>query len=236
MLGKSVEKAYIEVLNGTRQGEKLTVLFNPAEYSVERANAYKSTPLPSIGSPLIQFVNGDAATLSLELFLDDWTDPDGPPAEIPLLSGKGEKKSVKQRIDDIVSLLDIDSDIHAPPRVRFVWGPLRFEAVLEKVGRKITLFRPDGTPARATLSVSFREYHERGREAPHVRLESADKSKRRRISASENIWTIADVEYGDPRLWRVIASASDVDDPRALEPGVWLRVPPLETKNALNRI
>jgi nucleoid-associated protein YgaU len=34
----------------------------------------------------------------------------------------------------------------------------------------------------------------------------------------------------------VIASASDIDDPRALEPGVWLRVPPLETKNALNRI
>jgi nucleoid-associated protein YgaU len=235
MLSKSIEKAYIEVLNGSHQGDKLMVLFNPAEYSVERANAYKSTPLPSIGSPLIQFVNGEAATLSLELFLDDWTDPDGPPAEVPLLSGKGEKKSVKQRIDEIVALLDIDSELHAPPRVRFVWGPLRFEAVLEKVGRKITLFRPDGTPARATLSVSFREYHERSREAPHVRLESADKTKRRQIRASEDIWMIAQREYGDPRFWRMIASTSDVDDPRALEPGTWLRVPPLETENALNR-
>jgi len=69
--------------------------------------------------------------------------------------------------------------------VRFVWGPLRFKAVLEKVGRKITLFRPDGTPARATLSVSFREYNEQPREAPRVRLESADKTKRRQISASD---------------------------------------------------
>ena len=235
MIGKSLEKAYIEILNGSRRGDKLRVLFNPAEYSVERANAYKSTPLPGIGSPLIQFVNGEAATLALELFLDDWTDPDGPPAEVPLLSGRGETKSVRQRIDEIVGLLDIDSEIHAPPRVRFVWGPLRFEAVLEKVGRKITLFRPDGTPARATLSVSFREYRERSREAPHVRLESADKTKRRQVSASESIWIIAHREYGDPRHWRAIASESEVDDPRALAPGTWLKVPPLEIENALDR-
>lgn len=233
MLGLSLEKAYIETVNATDY-KKIPVLFNPAEYSIERANAYKSTPLPSIGSPLIQFINGDAQTLSLELFLDDWTDPKGPPSS--LLTGAGEIKSVKDRIDEIVDLMDIDSGLHAPPRVKFHWGPLIFEAVIEKVGRKITLFRPDGTPARATLSVAFREYKERKREAPHVRLESADKTKRRQISASEDIWMIAYREYGDPRQWRFIASASDIDDPRALEPGTWLSVPPLEMSNALNRV
>ena len=29
---------------------------------------------------------------------------------------------------------------------------------IEKLGRKVTKFHPDGTPARATLSVSFKEY------------------------------------------------------------------------------
>jgi hypothetical protein len=235
MFGRSLEKAYIEVLGGAREGDRIKVLFNPAEYSLERANAYKSTPLPGLGSPLIQFVNGDAATLSMDLFLDDWTDPDGPPGEIPLISGRGEEKSVKDRIDEIVALLDIDSKLHAPPPVLFAWGPLRFSAVLEKVGRKTTLFRPDGTPARATLSVSFREFKPRSREAPVVRPESPDKTKRRQISAAESIWLIADKEYGDPRFWRVIAEASDVDEPRSLKPGDWLRVPPLEVSNALNR-
>ena len=233
--GQSLEKAYIEVLDGTRKGEQLKVLFNPAEYSIERGNSYKSTPLPAIGSPLIQFANGDASVLSMELFLDDWTDPDGPPADLPVPSGKGDRKTVEQRIKDIVTLLDIDRTLHAPPRVRFVWGPLRFTAVLEKVGRKITLFRPDGKPARATLTVSFREYHLRSRDAPHPRLESADKTKRRQVDAGFSIWAIAFREYEDPRLWRTIAEASDVDDPRALEPGDWLRVPPLELDNALNR-
>ncbi|MFN7397533.1 MAG: LysM peptidoglycan-binding domain-containing protein, partial [Sandaracinobacter sp.] len=74
------------------------------------------------------------------------------------------------------------------------------------------------------------------REAPPVRLESAAKTKRRLVSADETLWTIADQVYANPRQWRVIAVASDVDDPRALEPGTWLRVPPLETENALNRV
>ncbi|MBT2245725.1 LysM peptidoglycan-binding domain-containing protein [Sphingobium sp. BHU LFT2] len=231
MFGKSLEKAYIEVLAGVRQGTRIKVLFNPAEYSLERANAYKATALPGLGSPLIQFVNGDAATLSMDLFLDDWTDPNGPPSDIPLLGGADGAKSVKDRIDEIIALLDIDRTLHAPPPVRFVWGPLRFEAVIEKIGRKTSLFRPDGTPARASLSISFKEF----RAAFDIRLESPDKTKRRQIDVSESIWTIADKEFGDPRRWRVIAAASDVDDPRSLRPGDWLRVPPLEVSNALNR-
>jgi nucleoid-associated protein YgaU len=230
-----LEKAYIEVLTGAAASQRIAVLFNPAEYSLERANAYKSTAVPSLGSPLIQFVNGDAATLSMDLFLDDMTDPDGPPQETPAGGGRGENKSVKERIAEIAALLDIDRQLHAPPTVRFVWGPLRFDAVLEKVGCKISLFRPDGTPARAILSVAFREYRPLSSEAAVIRLESADKTKRRQISASESIWLIADKEYGDPRRWRVIAQASDVDDPRDLRPGDWLRVPPLENFDGFDR-
>ena len=223
-----LEKAFIEVPEGSNQ-RRITVLFNPAEYSIERGNAYKSTAVPGLGGPLIQFVNGDASTLSMDLFLDDMTDPDGPPDESPGSSGRGERKSVKDRIAELTGLLDIDPALHAPPWVRFVWGPLRFDAVIEKIGRKTSLFRSDGTPARAVLSVSFREYRPLSREAPVIRLESADKTKRRQISASESIWLIADKEYGDPGHWRLIAAASDVDDPRGLRPGDWLRVPPLES-------
>jgi nucleoid-associated protein YgaU len=222
-----LEKALIEILGGARQGERLTVLFNPTEYSLERANAFKSTPVPGLGSPLIQFVNGDAATLSMELFLDDYTDGPGEPA--------AGGKSVATRIQEITSLLDIDRKLHAPPPVRFVWGPLRFDAVLEKIARTVTLFRPDGTPARATLSCSFREYRPLSRQLDEPRRESADKTKRRQVSASESIWLIAEREYDDVRAWRVIAQETDLDDPRALKPGDWLRCPPWEGPDGLRR-
>lgn len=220
-----LEKAFIEVLGGADEGNRLPVLFNPAEYTLERSNAYKSTPVPGLASPLVQFVNGEAATLSIDLFLDDFSDPEGPPEDA---QARRQVKSVAKRIDEIAKLLELDRKLHAPPPVRFVWGPLRFDAVLEKVGRKVTLFRPDGTPARATLACSFREYRPLSRQLDDPRRESSDKTKRRQIRGADPIWLIADREYGDVREWRVIAEASDVDDPRALKPGDWLRVPPLE--------
>jgi hypothetical protein len=238
MAGMKLEKAFIEKLSGAPPLVRIPVLFNPAEYSIERANAYKSTPVPGLGSPLIQFVNGDAATLSMELVVDDFTDPPGAPQDTgPNLSGTqaGAPMSAKQRIDAIVALLDIDRHLHAPPTVRFVWGPLRFDAVLEKVGRKITLFHPSGVPARATLSVSFREFRTLARQLDDPRRESSDKTKRRQIRAADTIWLIAEREYGDVRGWRHIAEASDVDDPRALRPGRWVKVPPLESEDAFIR-
>lgn len=238
MVGLILEKASIEKLAGAPPLVRIPVLFNPAEYSIERANAYKSTPVPGLGSPLIQFVNGDAATLAMELVVDDFTDPLGVTPDVSsVLTGAlaGPPMTAAQRIDAIVGLLDIDRHLHAPPPVRFVWGPLRFDAVLEKVGRKITIFHPSGRPARANLSVSFREFRPLARQLDDPRRESSDKTKRRQILASESVWLIADREYGEVRGWRQIAEASGVDDPRSLVPGAWVKVPPLEGEDAFLR-
>ena len=79
-------------------------------------------------------------------------------------------------------LLEIDRDLHAPPPVRFNWGPCEFFAVIEKLGRKVTMFHPDGTPARATLSVSFKEYRTLRQQLEDPRRESADKTQAPRRS------------------------------------------------------
>ena len=78
MARPQLEKATITVLDGARKGEVITVLFNPAEYSIDRSNAYKATAIPGLGSPILHFVNGECDQLSMELFLDDYTDPQGP--------------------------------------------------------------------------------------------------------------------------------------------------------------
>src|SRR5262252_1739863 len=73
-----LKKATITVLDGADKNKVISVLFNPTEYSFDRSNSYKATPVPGLGSPLLQFVNGEADELSMELFLDDYTDPKGP--------------------------------------------------------------------------------------------------------------------------------------------------------------
>src|SRR5436309_3353127 len=116
-----LEKATIDILSGSHAGDQIRVLFNPSEYTIERSNAYKSTAIPGLSGPLIHFINGEADVLSMELFLDDYTDK---PAD-------GSK--VNQRLDALATLLEIDNDQHAPPIVRFVWGKLSFKAIVEKL-------------------------------------------------------------------------------------------------------
>jgi nucleoid-associated protein YgaU len=212
----ALEKATIDVLAGVRAGERIRVLFNPFEYSIERGNTFKASSIPGLSGPLLHFINGEADLLSMELFLDDYTDP----------SPGG--RSVERRIQEVVSLMEIDRDLHAPPPVQFVWGRLSFKAILEKISRKITLFQPEGTAARATLSVSFKEYKTLPELINDPRLQSADKTKRRVIVGRDSLWAMAAREYGDPAGWRQIARHNDLDDPRAVAPGDWVSVPPLE--------
>jgi len=226
-----LKKATITVLDGADKGKVITVLFNPTEYSFERSNSYKATAVPGLGSPLLQFVNGESDHLGLDLFLDDYTDPTGPTS----LQQKENDPLVK-RMADISKLLEIDRDLHAPPPVRFNWGPMEFSAVIEKLGRKVTMFHPDGTPARMTLSVSFKEYRTLRQQLEDPRRESADKTKRRVVVGRERLWQIASREYDDPSEWPRIAGANDLDDPREIAPGDWLLIPPIENPDGTGNV
>jgi nucleoid-associated protein YgaU len=218
-----LKKATITVLDGADKGKVIGVLFNPTEYNFERTNSYKALPIPGLGSPLLQFVNGESKTLSMDLFMDDYTDPNGPTSLL-----QKENDPLGKRLADISKLMEIDRDLHAPPPVRFNWGPMEFFAVIEKLGRKVTMFHPDGSPARVNLSVSFKEYRTLRQQLEDPRRESADRTKRRVVVGREQLWLIAAREYDDANEWIRIAEANDLDDPREIAPGDWLLLPPME--------
>jgi nucleoid-associated protein YgaU len=220
----TLEKATIDIITGTNSGKQIRVLFNPTEYTIERANTYKATSIPGLGGPLFQFINGEADSLAMELFLDDYTDPPR--------NGSG---SVRERVEEIARLLEIDNNLHAPPIVRFVWGRLSFKAIIEKLTRKFTLFQPDGVPARATLNIGFKEYRTLPELLISPRLQSADKSKRRVIVGDDSLWMLAAREYHDVKRWREIAEFNELDDPRDIEPGDWITLPPLEQDDGSGR-
>lgn len=212
-MAQELAKAKIVIVEGRHANEEVAVLFNPAEYSVEISNNYQKSAPPGLSNPIIQFVNGEAQGLTMDLYFDTFTD--GGCSDVSQLTGR------------FASLLNIDADLHAPPRVEFKWGVLSFRAVIEKLSQRFTMFLSDGTPVRATLNVSFRQYKTLAEQLDDPRRNSADKTKRRELTAADSLWLLAHREYGNVRYWRLIARANGVEDPRALVPGAVVLVPPL---------
>ncbi len=207
-----MEKAYIEIFTGSRSAEKIEVLFNPAEYSIDKSNQFQSTSILGLSTPLSQFVSGNAETLTMDLFFDTYE----------------KSEDVRIYTDKVVELLAIDKDLHAPPVCRFIWGKIPFKATVEKITRKFTMFLGDGTPVRATLNVTFKEYKTISEQLSDTPRQSADRTKFRIMKEDDNLWLMAEREYGDPGEWRRIAEANNIDNPRIMEIGRELKLPPLE--------
>jgi hypothetical protein len=204
--------AFIEALAGSFKDKRAEVIFNPAEYSLEKANQFASTALPGLSNPILSFVNGDADTLTMELFFDTYTNKGG--------------TDVRLETNKIARLLEIDPELHAPPPVRFVWGPLIFRAIIERLGQRFTMFKEDGVPVRATLNVTFKEYKTIDEQLSEKPTQSSDWTKQRVTADGDRLDLIAAKEYGDAAEWRRIADANGIDNPRLLVPGRRIVLPP----------
>src|SRR5215467_1448109 len=203
-------KATIFVLDTndlTRTTSQFEVQFNPEEYSLNKDNNFASQTIPGLSSPILQFVNGNLRTLEIELFFDT----------------VDQQTDVRDQSNKVVDLLKIDSDSHAPPILRFVWGSLDFTCVLARANQKFTRFMSDGRPVRARVTVSFSEFIDAEREAKEVNRQTADFSKFHTVVQDETLSAIANTFYHNPLTWRPIAIANGIDDPRSIAPGQVLR-------------
>jgi len=200
----------------------IPVQFNPTEYSITKGAQIAEIAIPGIDSPILQFVRGQTQTLSMELFFDTTQ------------FGMGEAAVDVRTITDLMfQLVKIQSNTHAPPRIRFIWGAgLNFRAIVENIAQKFTLFNPLGIPLRATLTVGFKEYQTLEDQLTRLNLMSADHSKLRMVKRGETLALIAYREYGDATQWRRIFedrnNADIISNPRRLRPGREISIPPIE--------
>jgi len=215
----SLEKALI---TNTVTGEKVPVQFNPEEYTQNREINYAQAAIPGLSAPILQFVNGNMQTLEMELFLDSYEEH-----RVGTTVINKAQSDVRELVDRITGLMAIQPQTHAPPVLLFTWAKLTFTCVLARASQRFVMFLPDGTPVRARLNVAFNEYRNAGLEAKEIKRETSDFSKRYVVSEAETLSSIASSEYGDPRLWRVIAIANQLQRARDLLPGLSLLLPNL---------
>lgn len=208
---RGLKKASIIVQKSSGE-ETIEVLFNPSEYHIEAFNTYAWKKVPGFTTPIAQFLSGEASTLSMDLFFDTYE----------------KRTDVRDHTAKVAALREVESDLHAPPVCRFVWGSMDFKGVMEKITERYTMFLDSGIPVRAVLSVQFRKWESITEQLQQTPRQSSDRSKQKVLQQGQQLWMLAHEEYEDPGRWREIARANGIDNPRILETGRRLIVPPLE--------
>lgn len=202
----------------------IEVLFNPSEYQLTDGSSYSEKKVPGLDGPIFQYISGDATELSLNLFLDTYV-----PKSKSLISFGTPKEStdVSGITKQIADATSIDGSMHRPPKVTFKWGSLHFEGVITKMNHTYTMFTESGMPVRAKVSLTFKSLispRDTKRMSP---FESPDRTKYRTLRQGMGLWDIANMEYGDPDLWKVIARENGILNPLDVRPGQVVKLPAL---------
>jgi Contractile injection system tube protein/LysM domain len=224
-------KAQLLVQWGPGDERPIEVAYNPTELSFSKGAQIAEIDIPGLDAPLFQYVRGQAETLTLDLFFDSTE------------HGMGASvTSVTETTDKFYQLVKLLPDRHAPPVCTFVWGTsfpganlykayggarrMGFQCIVDSVKHKYTLFSPNGIPLRATLTLSLREYRPLDQQLLELHKNSPDRTQFHVLAEGEDLSLIAGRHYYVPGDWRVIADANGIEDPRRLQPGTFLRLPP----------
>ena len=73
-----------------------------------------------------------------------------------------------------------------------------FQGVIDRLDQRFTLFMEDGTPVRATLTCTFKEWRTNKEDRETAGLQSSDIAKRKFVRRGDTLSAIAAEEYLDP--------------------------------------
>jgi hypothetical protein len=199
----------------------VVVLINPTEVSIQRGVTYTDMPVPGLQMPLLQFVKGEPDVLTCELFLDGTDNRDH--------TALGDALSVAERLNALRYYVTVDSSLHAPPVCTFSWGATsHITGVVTSMQERFTLFDEQGNILRARVTISIKSFAPVDQQARKINPQSPDRYKTHVVQEGDRLELIAADEYGDPSLWRTIASFNAIARPRLLVPGMVLQIPPIQ--------
>jgi hypothetical protein len=126
-------------------------------------------------------------------------------------------------------LIAYKGDSHEPRHFKLVWGENSiFKGRVTEVSINHKLFKPDGTPIRASATVKFRSSIEEQKRAAQENRSSPDLTHVRKIKFGDTLPLMCYRIYGDPKYYLQVAEANGLDNFRRLKPGTDIFFPPLE--------
>lgn len=217
--GGQLAKAVLKVVDGDPKTMKLPFMYNPAELTTAKSanwNRPQQKGAGSAGKP--QFTGAGPQTVQMEVWFDAWDAADADVARSVMTLFEWTKPTPTS----------ITKKLPRPPVLGFEWGTnlilADLKLFLKTVNAKYVLFKPDGTPVRASATISLEEVPE---DPPKTNPSSGSRESRRShlVGAGDSLHSVAYQEYGDASLWRGLAAFNGIDDPLRVAAGTRLLVP-----------
>ena len=217
-------------------GKSFYVLYNPETYTIQRSTNYSETAGLASNMPSIQFIHGSVETLQMQLFFDTFSagaEVGGSKLDLlkfagnSLLPSIGKQLDVRDYTSKVYDLMLIEPSKHVPPLLKLEWSSLQFEGHLVSCTQNFTQFNEKGMPVRATLDCVFKQYLQPSKVAKMRPLGSPDTAKYRTIQQGDSLWAFAAREYGQTGMWREIAAANNIANPRLMDTGDTIEIPAL---------
>jgi hypothetical protein len=126
-------------------------------------------------------------------------------------------------------VLEYQGDAHEPRHFKLVWGKNSiFKGRVTEVSIAYKLFRPDGTPIRATATVTFKSSIEEQKRAAQENNSSPDLTHVRKVKAGDTLPLMCYRIYGTPQYYLQVAAVNNLGNFRELIPGMDILFPPIE--------
>lgn len=151
-------------------------------------------------------------------------------------AGTADDKTFKDEgrgvIDDIEHfkkvVFDYNGDEHKPNYLIISWGTLLFKGTLSEMDITFKLFKPDGTPLRATARAKFKGFVEDDLRVAMENNSSPDLTHVREVKKGDTLPLMVFRIYGDSKYYLEVAKANRITNFRKLEVGQRIFFPPIE--------
>lgn len=197
------------------------VLVNPESYSMDYTIEYNTDTAQGNDGTTAKYTRHSPEEFSCDLWFDNTGILDGQPRS-DIYAEMNEFKKF---------LLDIESETHEPRHFMVIWGKMLFKGRITGLQIQYKLFKPDGTPIRAMVTVSFKGSFDDVLRLAKANLLSPDLTHKRVVKAGDTLPNLCEDIYEDTKYVNQIARINSLDNFRRLTVGAELFFPPFSKEN-----
>lgn len=214
-------QAYSDENFTSKAGTPFEVMINPETYSHTYSINYTDRKDMGSNNMSADFNQMAKEKLSFKITLDST-------GVVPLATAN-KGKDVKTMIKELKAIVyDYQGSIHQPYFVELLWGAMIFKGRLDSLSLDYKLFRSDGTPVRANVSLGFTGYMSEEVATAEANQSSPDMTHIVTVKEGDTLVELCRKIYGKSKYYLKVAEYNNLTNFRYLNPGSKISFPPLK--------